>query len=335
MRARPSPNHPSPCWRSVAVGRSYPAPRPISNIQRQPSAAATASPGDGFSCSASPPSGPRSRESGMELQSKRVEILPAKRRAMILERLRRDGSASILELSEAIGASASTIRRDLEQLTEGGYLERTHGGALFVPPLQATFEHEPSLHAQLHHPQKRAIGAMAALRLNPRESVIFDTGSTVLEAVRATAERQIPLTAVTNSLEAASFCAACPSWRVIVPGGTVRAGSQMMVGEPGVSFLGTIHADVCLVGAYAITGRILTDASLEVASLKRAMIQSARRAILLIDSTKFRAPSFSAFCDIEAISEVITDDGVSEDHLAMLRSFNIKVTLVDAAGNAG
>ena len=167
----------------------------------------------------------------MELQSKRVEILPAKRRAMILERLRRDGSASILELSEAIGASASTIRRDLEQLTEGGYLERTHGGALFVPPLQATFEHEPSLNAQLQHPQKRAIGAMAALRLNPRESVIFDTGSTVLEAVRATAERQIPLTAVTNSLEAASLCAACPSWRVIVPGGTVRAGSQMMVGE--------------------------------------------------------------------------------------------------------
>ena len=218
---------------------------------------------------------------------------------------------------------------------EGGYLGRTHGGALFVPPLQATFEHEPSLNAQLQHPQKRAIGAMAALRLNPRESVIFDTGSTVLEAVRATAERQIPLTAVTNSLEAASLCAACASWRVIVPGGTVRAGSQMMVGEPGVSFLGTIHADVCLVGAYAITGRILTDASLEVASLKRAMIQSARRAILLIDSTKFRAPSFSAFCDIEAISEVITDDGVSEDHLAMLRSFNIKVTVVNVAGNAG
>src|SRR5438876_5371680 len=232
MRARPSPNHPSPCWPSMAVGRSYPAHRPISNIQRQPSASATASLGDVFSCSASPPSGPRSWESGMELQSKRVEILPAKRRAMILERLRRDGAASILELSEAIGASASTIRRDLEQLTEGGYLERTHGGALFVPPLQATFEHEPSLNAQLQHPQKRAIGAMAALRLNPRESVIFDTGSTVLEAVRATAECQIPLTAVTNSLEAASFCAACPSWRVIVPGGTLRAGSQMMVGEP-------------------------------------------------------------------------------------------------------
>jgi DeoR/GlpR family transcriptional regulator of sugar metabolism len=265
----------------------------------------------------------------METQSKRVEIIPAKRRAMILERLRRDGAASILELAEAIGASASTIRRDLEQLTEGGYLERTHGGALFVPPLQATFEHEASLNAELQHRQKRAIGALAALRINPRESVIFDTGSTVLEAVRATAERQIPLTAVTNSLETASLCAACPSWRVIVPGGTVRVGSQMMVGEPGVDFFGTIHADLCLVGAYAITGRVLTDASLEVAALKRAMIQSARRSILLVDSTKFRAPSFSAFCDISAISEVITDDGADEEQLAALHSLSIKVTIAE------
>ena len=102
----------------------------------------------------------------------------------------------------------------------------------------------------------------------------------------------------------------------------------MMVGEPGVGFFGTIHADLCLVGAYAITGRILTDASLEVAHLKRAMIRSARRSILLIDSTKFRAPSFSAFCDISAISEVITDDGADEEQLAALRALNIQVTVV-------
>lgn len=263
----------------------------------------------------------------MESTSKRVEIMPAKRRAMILERLRKDGAASILDLADEIGASASTIRRDLEQLTEGGYLERTHGGALLLPPLQATFEHEASLNAELQHPQKRAIGMLAAQRVNARESVIFDTGSTVLEAVRATVERQIPLTAVTNSLETATLCATCPSWRVIVPGGTVRAGSQMMVGDPGKDFLATIHADLCLAGAYAVTGRLLTDASLEVASLKRSMIKSARRIILLVDSTKFTAPAFSAFCDISAISEIITDDGIGAEHLAQLRALDVKVTI--------
>ncbi len=134
---------------------------------------------------------------------------------------------------------------------------------------------------------------------------------------------------MTNSLETASLCATCPSWRVIVPGGTVRAGSQMMVGDPGKDFLATIHADLCLVGAYAVTGRLLTDASLEVASLKRAMIKSARRVILLVDSTKFTAPAFSAFCDLSAISEVITDNGISAEHLSALRAFDIKVTIAE------
>ena len=258
-------------------------------------------------------------------------MIPAKRRAMILERIQKSGPASITELADAISASLSTVRRDLEKLTEEGYLERTRGGALLVPPLQATFEREPALNAHLQHAQKRAIGAEAALRLNPRESVIFDSSSTVLEAVSSAVARQLPLTVVTNSLEAALLCAASPSWRVIVPGGSVRAGSRMLVGDPGEAFLATIHADLCLIGSFAVTGMLLTDASLEVASLKRAMIQSARRTILLVDSSKFQAPGFCTFCDLSAIDEVITDDGIAREHLAALHSSNVKVTVVPAA----
>ncbi len=263
--------------------------------------------------------------------ARRLEMIPAQRRAMILERIQKNGSASIVELAGGIGASPSTIRRDLEQLTEQGYLERTHGGALLVAPLQATFEREPALNAHLQREQKRAIGAVAALRLSPRESVIFDSSSTVLEAVRGGLARQIPLTAVTNSLEAATLCAASPDWRVIVPGGTVRAGTRMLVGEPGESFLAGIHTDLCLIGALAVTGMLLTDASLEVAALKRAMIQSARRTILLVDSTKFQAPGFCTFCSLAAIDEVITDDGIAPEHLSGLRASGVKVTAVAAS----
>ena len=60
----------------------------------------------------------------------RVELIPAQRRALVLEHIRLKGSASILELAAGIGASASTIRRDLEELERKGYLERSHGGAL-------------------------------------------------------------------------------------------------------------------------------------------------------------------------------------------------------------
>lgn len=264
----------------------------------------------------------------MNAPSKRVELIPAQRRAMMLEHLRVNGAASIGELAQAVGGSQSTVRRDLEHLVEGGYLARTHGGALLVPPMQSTFEREPSINAHMRTAQKMAIGAEAALRLNARESVIFESSSTVMEAVRAAMALDLSLTVVTNSLDIAQLSSGVPKWRVIMPGGTVRAPSRYLAGEPGLSFFQTVHADVCFTGAYAVTGNILTDASLEVAALKRAMIQSARRKILLVDSSKFTAPAFATFCELSAIDEVITDDGIDPDQLSALKSMAARVTVV-------
>jgi DeoR/GlpR family transcriptional regulator of sugar metabolism len=270
----------------------------------------------------------------MENSSKRVDLLPAKRRAMILDHLRVNGAASIQALAEAIGGSGSTIRRDLDHLMEGGYLERTHGGAVLLQPLRATFERDNSINAQIGHAEKAAIGAEAARRLNPRDSVILDSSSTVMEAVRAAATRSIPLTMVTNSLDIAQFCAEVTNWRVIMPGGTVRPGFKALAGEPGEGFLQTVHADICLTGAFAVTGNLITDASLDVASLKRAMIKAARRAILLVDNSKFAEPGFCTCCDLSLIDEVITDERASADALASLRSFEKKVTVVPIADTA-
>jgi DeoR/GlpR family transcriptional regulator of sugar metabolism len=264
----------------------------------------------------------------MENTTKRVEIIPAKRRVLILEHLRANGAASIQELAGAIGGSQSTIRRDLEHLTEAGYLERTHGGALLVPPMRAAFEGESSLNAQMHRSEKQAIGIEAARRLSARESVIFDSSSTVLEAVRSAANSAMPLTVVTNGLEIAMLSASVPDWHVIVLGGTIRDNTTLLTGEPGEDFLRKVHADVCFTGSYSVTSSQLTDASLEVASIKRAMMRSAQRRILLVDSSKFRPPAFCVFGDLSEITEVITDDGIQPEHLASLRSFDLKVTVV-------
>lgn len=266
----------------------------------------------------------------MDTPSKRVDMVPAKRQALILEHLRVNGAASIQELADTIGGSQSTVRRDLEHLVEKGYLERTHGGAHLLQPMRATFERETTVNAELQHAEKVAIGREAAGRLSARDSVIFDSSSTVMEAVRAAAERDLPLTVVTNSLEIADFAADIKSWRIILPGGTVRPGYRHLAGEPGESFIKTLHADLCMTGASAVTGTLLTETSLEVASLKRAMISSARKTILLVDSSKFTAPGFCTLSDISEIDEVITDEGISEDALSSLRSAERKVTVVRA-----
>lgn len=257
-----------------------------------------------------------------------MELIPAKRHALILERLRRDGAADIQELVDFIGASASTIRRDLEHLERQGALERTHGGAILQGADRATFEPDLSVAAQFARAEKEAIGAAIAADLRPGQSVIFDASTTVLEVARCLAIQPIPLTAVTNSLAVAQVLASVPDVHLVVPGGTVRPGSLTLVGRPGEDFLRTIHADITLLGTHAVTGNLLTETSLDVAAMKRAMISAARKTIVLADSSKFTPPSFCTICSLSEIHEIVTDQGIDPVHLANLRALDVTVRVV-------
>ncbi len=266
--------------------------------------------------------------------TRRPELIPAQRRAFMVEHIRRRGAASIQELSEAIGISTSTVRRDLEHLENRGYLERSHGGALIQKELQSTFEPEAAITAEFDRAEKQAIGHAVADTLRAGESVIFDSSSTVLAAARRCVERKLALTAVTNDLGIGQRLAASDAIRIVVLGGTLRAGSLTMVGEPGQAFLGNLNADVALIGTHALSGSTLSETSLETAAMKRAMIAAARRVVLLADASKFRPAAFCRICDINAIHELFTDSRADPADLGRLRDLGIKVTVVGPAMTA-
>ena len=259
---------------------------------------------------------------------RRPELIPAQRRAFILEHIRKKGAASIQELSEAIGASVSTVRRDLEHLEERGYLERSHGGALIQKQLQSTFEPEAAITAEFDRAEKTSIGQAAAASLRSGESVIFDSSSTVFAAARSCVERRLTLTAVTNDLGIGQTLASSNTNRVVMLGGTLRVGSSTALGEPGQGFLGSLSADVVFIGTHAISGTSLTETSIEAAAMKRAMIAAARRVVVLADASKFRPEAFCQICSASAIHELITDARADPTDLARLRDVGVKVTVV-------
>ncbi len=264
----------------------------------------------------------------------RPELIPAHRRALMLEHLKLRGAASIGELAMASGASPSTVRRDLEHLEEQGFIARTHGGAMIQNATPAsTFEPEAGLAAHLARAEKRAIGRAAAANLRPGQSVIFDSSSTVLMAAQAAVERDIPLTAVTNDLGIGQVLATASQIRLVVLGGTLRPGSLTLTGEPGQDFLKGLRADVALLGIHAISDTALSDTSIELAAMKRAIIAAARRIVLLADGSKFQPAAFSRICDVTAVHELITDEGAQAGDVARLRDAGLAVTLVgvDAA----
>jgi len=257
-----------------------------------------------------------------------LDHLPARRRALILNHVRLCGAASIQELAEAAGVSLSTVRRDLEALADQGYLTRTHGGALIEQAPAATFEPADGVALRIAQAQKAAIGREAARRVTPGASVVADAGTTVQEAVRCLVERTVPLTLVTNGLDAALLCRNAPAIRTLVVGGTLRTGSSVLTGEPGLGFFGGLHADLCLLGAHAVSNGQVTETSLEGAAIKQAMRRAARGTILLVDSSKFRYAAFCTVCDVSELDEIITDDGIDPGTLAGLRERGVTVNVV-------
>jgi DeoR/GlpR family transcriptional regulator of sugar metabolism len=257
-----------------------------------------------------------------------AELLPARRRALILNHVRLRGAASIQELAEAADVSLSTVRRDLDALSEQGYLARTHGGALIEQAPAATFEPNHGVAARTAQAQKAAIGREAARRVTPGASVLADAGTTVLEAVRCLVDRGLPLTLVTNGLDAAMLCRNASAIRALIVGGALRTGSSVLTGEPALSFLGQLHVDLCLLGAHAVSNGTVTETSLEGAAIKQAMRRAARGTILLADSGKFRHAAFCTVCDVSEFDEVITDDGIDPTILAGLRERGVTVSVV-------
>jgi len=269
----------------------------------------------------------------MSRNSRRVspgeKLLPTQRQSFILDVLTEQGVATLHQLSERLGASFSTVRRDLDELEKRGLVARTHGGAQLGAPPATSAGRQPVTQSAEIQSAKEAIGRMAATRIEDGQSVIFDSSTTVLEAARVIAASRLRITAVTNNIQIAAVLAESETVRLIVPGGSRRPGTFVLSGEPGDSFFGRLHADVALLGAQSASNGRLTDSRVEGASAKRLILAAVRTPILLIDSWKFGGPGF---CDVAALTdfaEVMTDSGLQEEARRDLERRTVNVRIAD------
>ena len=262
-----------------------------------------------------------------------VPLLPVQRRQLIIDFLHRHGAVTLQQLANALRVSLSTLRRDLDGLHEEGVVDRTHGGALLRQQEYSTFEPEISAAVELSPHEKTEIGIAAASGLVRGQSVIFDSGSTVMEAAKAVVAQKIELLAITNDIQTAQILGASPHVQVHLFGGQLRrSGSNTLIGEEVISRARVIRADVLLLGAHAVTGDVVSETSPEVAAVKRALIQSASSRRLLVDSSKFRPRVFMMVCEMSDINQIITDDGVPQDELERLRGAGVGITIVRHLG---
>jgi DeoR family transcriptional regulator, aga operon transcriptional repressor len=271
----------------------------------------------------------------MTVTQKKADLIPAQRRHLILELIRRQGVISVHELARSTEASLPTIRRDLDWLARSGAIQRSHGGASLKTAPGTTFEPDYHITSRIAREEKTQIGRCAADQLRSGQSVIFDSSSTVYEAAYRVVEKGLSLTAITNDLRIGELLAGCPSIRLLISGGSLRPGSYTLFGEPGTSFLRDLHVDVALMGIHAITAdSSCCDTSLDIAYTKRYMVAAAGSVMILADATKFGHVAFYHAFDIDDRFEIITDRPLPVAMLNNLAARGAPVTVAAPCGSS-
>jgi len=249
----------------------------------------------------------------------------AERLSAILERLSDGGSVGVAALCADLGVSAATVRRDLELLEEQRLLARTHGGAVaqgvsYELPLRYKGAH--------HHEEKRRIARAAAEMVADGMAVGLTGGTTTTEVARALVDRR-RLTVVTNALNIASELAVRPNLKLVVTGGVARSESYELVGPLAEHSLSGLNLDVVFLGVDGISSEVGLTTHHEIeAHTNRALVERAKRVVVVADSSKIGRVAFAQICPIELVDRLITDDPGDRDTLAALADGGVEVTTV-------
>ncbi len=254
------------------------------------------------------------------------EMIPAERRARIVELLEERRSVRVSLLSETLGVSEMTIRRDLEQLERAGLLSRMHGGAI----LKRRLLEEPRYlnNVRTRSEEKRRIAEAAAATITSGETVFLGSGTTSA-MVLSHVDPQVSARIVTHNVGAISASQGS-SLDVVLLGGSYHPRTNALEGSLAVEAVAMYYASRFILGADGVTlEEGVTTPSLGLAGIERAMIRQTRgEVVVLADSSKFGIVGDVAICTLDKVDAVIADDGVGEDVLAALNDLGLRQVVV-------
>lgn len=240
-------------------------------------------------------------------------MLAAQRRQLILDEVARVGAVRVSELTALLGVSDMTVRRDLEQLRQGGLLEKVHGGATALP--QRSSE-EPGFEAKSLRElaEKHAIAEAAARLVEPGQAVALGAGTTTWVLAHHLLGVK-DLTVVTNSIKVADVLR--ERHTVVLTGG-VRTPSDALVGPVADLVLRSLHFDVAFLGCHGLAEVGLTTPNLAEAETNRAFVNAARQVVIVADSTKWGTAGLMTFASLSDVDVLLTDDGLPEQARSLL-----------------
>lgn len=233
-----------------------------------------------------------------------VFMIQYERQRKLLEIMKEKRSATIKELAKLIYVSEASVRRDIEQMENMGLVSRVYGGVVLLEHKNSVVP--LSLRDVENHNVKDKLARRAAEMIPDGATVFIDSSSTTWRIVKYIGHCK-DLRIVTNSLtifkelkdeNVEAYCT----------GGIFRPQTQDFVGFFAENYIRSVNADIVFFSAQAISNEgEISDVSAEWTSLRRAMIDRAKKRVFLCDSSKIGLQRAFKLCTKDEVDEIICD----------------------------
>jgi|SRR5690606_24668141 len=255
-------------------------------------------------------------------------MLPIQRREKILEFLKEDGSAKVIDLAKLFKVTEVTIRQDLEKLDKDGLVIRDHGG-VYLRNIEDQVRNFSLSHQNENAEKKERIAQRCVDFITSGDTIILDSGSTTTEIARKIKGFK-NLTVITNALNIALMLGAEPGIEVIMTGGEFKPPTLSLTGQKAADFFKGINVQKLFLATAGVSLKAgLTYPSISDIVVKKAMIEAAEITYLVADSTKIGKSAFASLGALSLIDFLVTDSGIDDDQKSVFRDHEIEIIIAE------
>ncbi len=229
-------------------------------------------------------------------------MLKQERQEFILHQLNLHNKILCADLSNKMGVSDDTIRRDLQELAQQDKLIKVHGGAL-SKSFHTAFDREMVYNLE----DKHIIAQKTAALVQSGMYILTSGGTSILEFAKSL-DPNLNATFFTCSLNAAIEFAHHPGIEVVMIGDKISKDAMLTTGASAVQTIESVQADLCIMGINSLDTQFgLSENDWEVVQIKKAMIKASKKTICIGISEKLNSQQKIKVANLDEIDILITE----------------------------
>ncbi len=254
-------------------------------------------------------------------------MFPVERYELIVKIAKEFNFVPVKKLAELTKIPLTTLRRDINFLSEQGKIEKTRGGVLYKEPPEFYDAHSAYMYReQLFHAEKAAIGKAAQQFIRELDVILLLNGTTTSQVAQHLDPAK-HVTIITNGIDIVAALREKPNVQVILLGGVVSYSQNTTMGPTVLQMLDKLHPSKMITGAGGITEEMGITAYDFLLSSFDQVIEKIHETIVVADYSKFGQNMLVQSAPLNKIHTVITNKAIPMTYIKMLEKYQVKYVL--------